>query len=241
MVDRDRRRAARPRPARRPRRSTTPGPRRSRPSSAPDHVAGGVAGRATRILLDAGRIDSDTTAHRMGRRLSLAASAPAGRRLARRLPGRRRGAAGPRRHAAGAGRRVGQRARRGRRSRTCCRSCAVRSPASARPSAAPSASSSRASARPGESRRDGRAAGSTSSRPDRRCTPWPGSSAGRWWRMTEQPEQPRRGRRRDRLTRWRLILGGQEADGLSGAGGESVALDRGRRPPRRRPVRAVRR
>ena len=44
--------------------------------SAPDHVAGGVAGRATRILLDAGRIDSDTTAHRMGRRLSLAASAP---------------------------------------------------------------------------------------------------------------------------------------------------------------------
>lgn len=44
--------------------------------SAPDHVAGGVAGRATRILLDAGRIDSDTAAHRMGRRLSLAASAP---------------------------------------------------------------------------------------------------------------------------------------------------------------------
>jgi hypothetical protein len=44
--------------------------------SAPDHVAGGVAGRATRILLDAGRIDADTTAHRMGRRLSLAASAP---------------------------------------------------------------------------------------------------------------------------------------------------------------------
>jgi hypothetical protein len=44
--------------------------------SAPDHVAGGVAGRATRILLDAGRIDSGTTAHRMGRRLSLAASAP---------------------------------------------------------------------------------------------------------------------------------------------------------------------
>lgn len=44
--------------------------------SAPDHVAGGVSGRATRILLDAGRIDSDTTAHRMGRRLSLAASAP---------------------------------------------------------------------------------------------------------------------------------------------------------------------
>ncbi|CUR58519.1 conserved hypothetical protein [metagenome] len=44
--------------------------------SAPDHVAGGVAGRATRILLDAGRIDTDTAAHRMGRRLSLAASAP---------------------------------------------------------------------------------------------------------------------------------------------------------------------
>ncbi|PKH42144.1 hypothetical protein SAMN05192575_107167 [Nocardioides alpinus] len=44
--------------------------------SAPDHVAGAVAGRATRILLDAGRLDADTTAHRMGRRLSLVASAP---------------------------------------------------------------------------------------------------------------------------------------------------------------------
>lgn len=46
--------------------------------SAPDHVAGGVAGRATRILLDGDRIDADTAAHRMGRRLSLAASAPQG-------------------------------------------------------------------------------------------------------------------------------------------------------------------
>ncbi|RYB93951.1 hypothetical protein EUA93_06030 [Nocardioides oleivorans] len=44
--------------------------------SAPEHVAGGVAGRATRILLDGGHIDSDTAAHRMGRRLSLAAPAP---------------------------------------------------------------------------------------------------------------------------------------------------------------------
>lgn len=44
--------------------------------SAPDHVAGAVAGRATRILLDAGRLDSGVAARRMGRRLSLAASAP---------------------------------------------------------------------------------------------------------------------------------------------------------------------
>ncbi|HSU02991.1 MAG TPA: DUF5682 family protein, partial [Nocardioides sp.] len=44
--------------------------------SAPDHVAGGVAGRATRILLDAGHLDRGTVAHRMGRRLSLVASAP---------------------------------------------------------------------------------------------------------------------------------------------------------------------
>lgn len=44
--------------------------------SAPDHVAGAVAGRATRLLLDAGRLDRDTVAHRMGRRLSLVASAP---------------------------------------------------------------------------------------------------------------------------------------------------------------------
>ena len=44
--------------------------------SAPDHVAGAVAGRATRILLDAGRLDTATTADRMGRRLSLVASAP---------------------------------------------------------------------------------------------------------------------------------------------------------------------
>src|SRR5690349_17500267 len=36
--------------------------------------------------------------------------------------------------------------------------------------------------------------------------------------MTEQPES------RDRLTRWRLILGGQEADGLTGADGEGIAL-----------------
>jgi Mg-chelatase subunit ChlD len=43
--------------------------------------------------------------------------------------------------------------------------------------------------------------------------------------MTGQPES------RDRLTRWRLVLGGQEADGLSGPGGEPVALtdDDGRR------------
>ena len=44
--------------------------------SAPDHVAGGVAGRATRILLDGGHLTSDGAAHRMARRLSLAASAP---------------------------------------------------------------------------------------------------------------------------------------------------------------------
>ncbi|SEC08863.1 hypothetical protein SAMN04489844_1654 [Nocardioides exalbidus] len=44
--------------------------------SAPEHVAGAVAGRATRILLDGGHLDSDAAAHRMGRRLSLAASAP---------------------------------------------------------------------------------------------------------------------------------------------------------------------
>jgi hypothetical protein len=44
--------------------------------SAPDHVAGGVAGRATRILLDGGHLDPDAAAHRMARRLSLAASAP---------------------------------------------------------------------------------------------------------------------------------------------------------------------
>ena len=44
--------------------------------SAPEHVAGGVAGRATRILLDAGRLDRDAVAHRMARRLSRAAPAP---------------------------------------------------------------------------------------------------------------------------------------------------------------------
>ena len=44
--------------------------------SAPDHVAGAVAGRATRILLDAGHLDRGTVARRMGRRLSLVASAP---------------------------------------------------------------------------------------------------------------------------------------------------------------------
>ncbi|NPD04375.1 hypothetical protein HN031_06695 [Nocardioides sp. zg-1308] len=44
--------------------------------SAPDHVAGAVAGRATRILLDAGHLDTGAAAHRMGRRLSLTASAP---------------------------------------------------------------------------------------------------------------------------------------------------------------------
>ncbi len=43
--------------------------------STPDHVAGGVAGRATRILLDGGRLDSADAATRMGRRLSLAAPA----------------------------------------------------------------------------------------------------------------------------------------------------------------------
>jgi Mg-chelatase subunit ChlD len=36
--------------------------------------------------------------------------------------------------------------------------------------------------------------------------------------MTEQPES------RDRLTRWRLILGGNEADGLTGADGQPVGL-----------------
>ena len=36
--------------------------------------------------------------------------------------------------------------------------------------------------------------------------------------MTEQPEV------RDRLTRWRLILGGNEADGLTGADGQPVGL-----------------
>ena len=55
------------------------GPRPSRRSSAPDHVARRVAGRATRILLDAGRLDSDTPAHRLSRRLSLGG-------LARRRP-----------------------------------------------------------------------------------------------------------------------------------------------------------
>ena len=43
--------------------------------------------------------------------------------------------------------------------------------------------------------------------------------------MTEQPEVgPDRGTARDRLTRWRLVLGGNDADGLSGAGGEAVSL-----------------
>ncbi|MDF8264866.1 DUF5682 family protein [Luteipulveratus flavus] len=41
-----------------------------------DHVAGGVAGRATRMLLDAGRLDEDAVARLMGRRLSVAAPAP---------------------------------------------------------------------------------------------------------------------------------------------------------------------
>ena len=44
--------------------------------SEPDHVAGGVAGRATRILLDAGRLDSEAAALRMARRLSLAVPPP---------------------------------------------------------------------------------------------------------------------------------------------------------------------
>lgn len=44
--------------------------------SGPDHVAGGVAGRATRILLDGGHLDSEEAARRMARRLSLAAPAP---------------------------------------------------------------------------------------------------------------------------------------------------------------------
>ncbi|CAA9404619.1 MAG: FIG01121542: hypothetical protein [uncultured Nocardioides sp.] len=44
--------------------------------SAPEHVAGTVAGRATRILLDAGRLARDDVARRMGRRLSVAAPAP---------------------------------------------------------------------------------------------------------------------------------------------------------------------
>ncbi len=46
--------------------------------------------------------------------------------------------------------------------------------------------------------------------------------------MTEQPESgPDSGDdvRRDRLTRWRLVLGGNDADGLSGAGGEAVSLN----------------
>ncbi len=43
--------------------------------SVAEHVAGGVAGRATRLLLDAGHLDSEAAAQRMGRRLSLAASA----------------------------------------------------------------------------------------------------------------------------------------------------------------------
>jgi Mg-chelatase subunit ChlD len=44
--------------------------------------------------------------------------------------------------------------------------------------------------------------------------------------MTEQPDgtDPTGQAPRDRLTRWRLILGGQEADGLTGPGGEAVAL-----------------
>ncbi|GAA5105939.1 VWA domain-containing protein [Alloalcanivorax gelatiniphagus] len=46
--------------------------------------------------------------------------------------------------------------------------------------------------------------------------------------MTEQPEpqigESGAGAPRDRLTRWRLVLGGNEADGLTGAGGEAVSL-----------------
>ena len=43
--------------------------------------------------------------------------------------------------------------------------------------------------------------------------------------MTEQPEpEVGAGAARDRLTRWRLVLGGNEADGLSGAGGTPVSL-----------------
>jgi Mg-chelatase subunit ChlD len=44
--------------------------------------------------------------------------------------------------------------------------------------------------------------------------------------MTERPDgtDPTGQAPRDRLTRWRLILGGQEADGLTGPGGDAVAL-----------------
>ena len=108
---------------------------------------------------------SDDAAHRMGRRLSLAASAPQAAAWLDGLPGRRRRPAGARPRPAGAGRRVGRRARRDD----------LRGPAAAgapyvlrvqpSPSAAPSASSV---SRLGRHRRRAAARGvavSTSTRP----------------------------------------------------------------------------
>ena len=153
----------------------------------PRAPAASPAGRPGSCSTPAGSTPT-TTAHRMGRRLSLAASAP---QAAAWLDGFLAGDAVLLVHdadAARAGRRVGQRARRG----------GLRGPAAAgaayvrRLQRARAPHDRRAALAPRRDRAGGATVGerrSTSSRPTRRCTPWPGSSAGRWWRMTEQPEQ----------------------------------------------------
>ena len=203
--------------------------------AARDDVHGLVAGRVNRILLDAGGLDRRRRGRRLGRAVAGRAAPPGAAWLDGFLAGDAVAAA-PRPRAA----RVVDGWVRGLDEtafedllpllrRTFARF--------SRPSGASSASSCAGARRVRRARRRGRRR-STSTRRCRHCGPWPATSGGRWWTVTEQPET--RTAPTSRATG--CAAGGScsaaaRPTAPSGRTAMPVGAQRRRRAPRRRPRR----